>query len=141
MARFKSTNNLFGIEEYFEPKWMESNSIILPPGGPDDPKYKWDYSRELKIEDVDVWEILYEASNGIGVFAAWLPYAEFYLIRKGWEEEAKGFGWETYYGAGAQQKIQRRLIELNIPYSLSNVWVDDDEMWLYSNPEKKIIIA
>lgn len=126
--RFKSTQNIFkDFAEVFEPKWMDSNKIEVPPH-PD-----WDYSRELHIEDVDVWEVIYEQGGGVGVYASWCPYAEFYLIRTGWWNDEKGYGIETYYGAQAQQKVQKRMSDLNIPFTTNKIWVEPDDMWLYEN--------
>ena len=124
-------------DEAFNSKWMESDSLILPPNTP------WDYKRELQIEDVDLWEVLYEASHGIGLYAAWLPYAEFYLITTSFNlnNSAKiinGFcywdkNFETYYGPGAQQQVIRRCQELQIPYRLNQMWVENEDMWLYQS--------
>jgi hypothetical protein len=149
--RFKNTNNIFGIDEHFDKKWHnDPDRLVLPPGGPDDKNNWWDYSRELKIEDIDIWEILYEASGWKGVYAAWLPYAEFYLIRLGFHEAQKGNPWETYYGPGAQHKVMRRMKELGWEFSLNPTWVEDEDMWLFStepkdqippSKEKKIIIS
>jgi hypothetical protein len=126
--RFKSTQNIFkDFAEVFESKWMDSNVMGMPP------KTDWDYSRELQIEDVDIWEVIYEQGGGVGVYASWSPYAEFYMIRTGWWNDTKGYGIETYYGPQAQQKVQERMKDLHIPFTLNQVWVDPEEMWLYEN--------
>lgn len=150
MPFFKSTYNILkkvDEDEVFETKWMESDTLNLPP------KIDWDYSRELKIEDIDIWEVLYEASNAIGLYAAWLPYAEFYLITTSFNYNNparivnnhaywdKNF--ETYYGAGAQAQVIQRCKILGIPFRLNQVWVEDEDMWLYKkDPEstKTIIL-
>jgi len=131
MGRFKTTYNIFkDFGEHFNPNWFDGNQLILPP------HKEWDYKRELKIEDVDLWEVLYEASGGIAVYAAWEPYAEFYMIRVGWLLENKGYGAETYYGPGASELVKRRALELNIPLWYHTEWVEDDQMWLYQpHPE------
>lgn len=145
MPFFKSTYNILkkvDEDEVFESKWMESNTLQLPP------KIKWDYSRELKIEDIDIWEVLYEASEGIGLYAAWLPYAEFYLITTAfnlsngpriinntayWDKH-----FETYYGQGSQEQVIKRCQQLGIPFSLNKMWVENEDMWLYqAQPEKE----
>jgi len=126
--RFKSTQNIFkDFGEVFESKWMDSNVLGMPP------KYDWDYSRELQIEDVDIWEVIYEQGGGVGVYASWSPYAEFYLIRTGWWNDTKGYGIETYYGPQSQQKVQQRMKDLNIPFTLNETWVEPEDMWLYEN--------
>ena len=151
MPIFKSTYNILKLpdqDEVFESKWFESNKLTLPSGGPDDKKNHWDYNRQIKLEDVDIWEVLYEATGGYGVYAAWKPYAEFYMMTVGWlplrsDQYVNDRIVETFYGKNAQAEVLIRSNQLNIPLTIRPVWVDDDQMWLYSNdPEdKKIIIV
>ena len=122
--RWKSTANIFlDFGEVFESKWMDSNKIETPPHP------EWDYSRELQIDDVDIWEVIYEQGGGVGVYAAWCPYAEFYLVRTGWWNVPNDI--ETYYGPGAQKQVQKRMKELEIPFVLNEHWVEPEDMWLY----------
>ena len=124
--RFKSTHNIFSdFNEVFDPNWMDSNTIITPP------KKNWDYKRPMQIEDVDIWEVIYEIGKTVGVYASWSPYAEFYMIRVGWFLEQQGYGAETYYGAGAMKKLIKRMDEMKIPYATNKVFVDPEDMWLY----------
>jgi hypothetical protein len=126
--RFKSTQNIFkDFGEVFEQSWMDSNKVGMPP------KTEWDYSRQLQIEDVDIWEVIYEQGGAVGVYAAWSPYAEFYMVRVGWKKEAHGYGVETYYGPGAQKQVQNRMREMSIPFSVNQTWVEPEDMWLYTN--------
>lgn len=121
--RFKTTSSIFGdFKEVFDEKWMYKDGTIK------DPLYSWDYDREMQIEDVDVWEIIFESGGGIGVYAAWLPYAEFYMIRTGsWN----GNEIETYYGPGSMKMTYKRMKELGMPFTPSKVWVEPEDMWLY----------
>jgi len=124
--RFKSTQNIFkDFSEVFDPNWMDSNKIITPP------KKDWDYKRPMQIEDVNIWEVIYEQGGGVGIYASWDPYAEFYMIRVGWFLEQQGYGAEVYYGPGAMNKVMKRAEELEIPLSKNKVWVEPDDMWLY----------
>ena len=148
MPAFKSTYNILvktDEDEVFNENWMDSNNVIVPP------KTNWDYQREIQIEDIDIWEVLYEAGGGIGIYAAWAPYAEFYLITTGPDFKNKprifnNFRYdhkqiETYYGPNAQQKVQARAIELKIPLTINQVWVDPNDMWLYQPDESKKTIV
>jgi hypothetical protein len=141
MPFFKSTYNILkkqDEDEVFNKNWMDSDKLVLPP------KIDWDYSRELTVEDVDIWEVLYEASGAIGIYAAWLPYAEFYLITTGFDYRnpnriVNGHSYtdrllETYYGPQAQEKVHLRAAQLGINLQKSQVWVDAEDMWLYSQP-------
>lgn len=128
MPMFITTHNIFvdvSGDEIFDTNWMDSDTVVLPP------TKEWDYKRDLKLEDVNVWEILYQASGGLAVYASWDPFAEFYLVRPGWRDELKN-GFELYYGAGAQDKLKKRLKELNIPVPMHKIWVEPEDMWLYS---------
>lgn len=129
MPFFKSSANIFKTpwdDEVFEENWMNTNSVYVPP------TKIWDYKRKLKIEDIDIWEVLYEQGGGIGIYAAWRPYAEFYLIRTGWDRKNLKDGIETYYGPGSQKKVYKRSKELGIPLSINKVWIDKEYMWLYA---------
>lgn len=138
MPIFKSTFNILKItdeDELFDPNWMDSDKLFLPP------TKKWDYSRELSIEDIDIWEVIYERGGGIGLYAAWSPYAEFYMIclgvdyKTGFVKNNKFYQdriIETYYGKGALDMVIKKCKYLNIPVKLNRIWVDEDDMHLYS---------
>ena len=123
MPFFKTTHNILKIrweDELFNENWMDSNFLINPESEP------WDYSRELQIEDIDIWEVIYEASEGFGVYAAWNPYAEFYMILENYQVS-------THYGVGAQKFVKDFFYRYNIPFAQHKIWVDPDDMWLYSS--------
>ena len=129
MPFFKTTYNILvrpGEDELFDPNWMNSDKMILPP------KKDWDYSRELQIEDIHIWEVLYEASGGIGIYAAWDPFAEFYMFTTGWVPKTMNDRIiETYYGPQASKKVKQRADSLGISLQLHNIWVEPEDMWLY----------
>lgn len=148
MPFFKSNKNIFETpweDEVYESKQYDSNRLVFPPGGPDDIKAKWDYKRKMKIEDVEIWEQIYYASGNIGLYASWLPYAEFYMITlpaPNVLHSPKTMLVETYYGQGAQDEVYKRCLEIGIPMWISNRWVDPEDMWLFNpNQEKKIILV
>ena len=152
MPLLKTTYNIltkYDEDELKNTKWSTRSHFIddklIPP--------EWDYSREMKIEDVDMWEILQECSGGLGVYAAWAPFAEFYMVTTGIDytqgpriENGTPY-WtrkiETYWGPGSQQKVITRALQLNIPLWIKKVWVDDNDMWLYQEQEsnRKIILG
>lgn len=125
MPFFKTTNNIVKDNgEYFDPNWMDSDSLVLPP------TQKWSYDRPMQIEDVDLWEVITEVGT-IGIYAAWLPHAEFYMIKPPFQMLESGHGLETYYGPKASEKVWQRAKELGINLPVNQVWVDQDDMWLY----------
>ena len=126
MPIFKTNKNIFvDFAEYYDNNWMDSDELVLPPSK------DWDYKRELHIEDIDIWEQL-AWHNRIGIYAAWMPYAEFYLITTGIQENTiQDYLYETYYGENAQQKVFSRAKELGVTLTLYDVHVENSEMWKY----------
>ena len=123
MPFFKTTYNIYTDQgEYFDSNWMDSDKLMLPP------KTDWDYKREMKVEDVNLWELIGELGI-VGVYAAWDPYAEFYLIKTSPNENSLSF--ETYYGKGALKKVKKRMKELGFTVPKIKHWVDPNDMWLY----------
>jgi hypothetical protein len=124
MPQFRTTKNIFvdpWNDELFDPNWMDSNTPIVPP------KINWDYQRQIRIEDVDIWEVIYFQGGNKGLYAAWSPYAEFYLITNGLQNI------ETFYGKKAGFRAYKRAIELGMPIPVNKVWVDEKDMWLYKD--------
>lgn len=129
MPFYKTTFNIISEpwrDELFDENLFNgSPSIYIPPNS------KWDYKRKLNIEDVEIWEVIYEESGGIGVYASHEPYAEFYMVRVGWDKENSGYGIETYYGPGAMKIVMNRMKEMNIPFATHKMWVEPEDMYLY----------
>jgi len=118
MPFFKSNKNIFTDHgEYFESKWMESDNIFLPP------TTDWSYDRELQIDDIDLWEVIHE--QNFGIYAAWNPRAEFYMIMPFHWMIDRGYHIETFYGLDAGLRTQKRAKELGMILPLHNYWVDD----------------
>jgi hypothetical protein len=119
MPFFKTTHNIFkDYGEHFNANWMDSDKLVLPPTA------DWDYSRELTIEDVDIWELIHESS--VGIYAAWCPYAEFYLLRPFWQLEEDGYKIETFYGRNAAGRVRKRAKDFGIELHVTEIWVDDE---------------
>jgi hypothetical protein len=148
MPFFKTNKNIFldtQSDELYHPNLYDSDTVILPPGGPDDPQAQWDYKRTMTIDDVDIWEQIYWEGGGLGVYAAWLPYAEFYMITPCgllWQETISNKNVELFYGPGAELCVRQRANELKIPLALNKIWVDPKDLWLYdlNHNQKKTII-
>jgi hypothetical protein len=143
MPIFKTTHNiLFKVDEdeYYTENYLDSDKLCLPPWHP------WGYEREMHIEDVDIWEVLYEATDGIGIYASYVPFAEFYMITPGFDYKfnpryVNEFAYwykqiETFYGNGAETQVRQRAKELNIPLVINQIWVEDEFAWLYDNSFK-----
>jgi hypothetical protein len=126
--RFKTTENIFKGIELYGTKDLDFKYDELPP------KLNWDYSRDLKIEDIDLWEVIYEGGQNRCVYAAYMPYAEFYMVRVGLEEEIlNNHGVETYYGPGSEKQVRKRMKDLGMWAPLNEIWIEPEDMWLYQN--------
>ena len=107
MPQFKSNSDIFKNpekNEIHDENWFDTPFLQLPPSP------LWDDKKQLEVEDVDIWEVIYEAGGGVGIYAAWCPYSEFYMIIN------KGKIDSTYYGKGSDKYAAKRLDELSIPY-------------------------
>ena len=154
MPFFKSTYNILkkpDEDEVWDDRRVEVDRRWIPP------TVDWDYQREMQIEDVDIWEVIIEGSDGMGLYAAHTPYAEFYMLTTGFDLKNRqrvinGQAYddklmETFYGPGSQIKAYKRALDFKLPVSLVKTWVDDDKLWLFTepkpeerSPEKLIII-
>lgn len=139
MSTFKTSKDIF-IEpwnsEIYNENDFDKPFASFPPSQP------WDYKRELKVEDIDIWEEIYFAGGGSGLYAAWMPYAEFYMITINIHWIGHG-SIETFYGPGSSDMAYKRCIELGFPIFLNKIWIPEDDMWLYDKKEEnnnKIII-
>lgn len=75
MARFKSTHNIFvDAGEVFDENMIDNPLLCFPNNSP------WKGNRPLQIEDVDVWEVIVEHGGPFGIYAAWQPYGELYIV-------------------------------------------------------------
>lgn len=120
MPFFRTTHNIFiDKKEYFDPNWFDTPFLQLPPSLP------WDYKKEMQIEDVDIWEVIFEYSSGLRLYAAWNPHAEFYLLTDSYNNI------ETYYGKLASKRIKKRLKDFDINYQMKKIWVEPENVWLY----------
>jgi hypothetical protein len=129
---FKSTRDIFKQweDEVWDENWINSDKVVYPP------RIEWDYSRPLQLEDIDIWEVICSESGGKGIWAAWLPYAEFYLVRPGWDLESKN-GFETYYGPNARIEVIKRAKELDLNVNIQKMWVEPEDMWKYKEVDSK----
>ena len=121
--QFKSTRDIMTTpdqDEIFNINWMDSNKIILPPTS------HWDYKKELKIENVNVWEVVCGGFNNFGIYAAWEPYAEFYLVYRPFPEYI-----ETFYGPKAQKRLKKFMKENGIPIYENEIWLEPEEVKFY----------
>jgi 23S rRNA G2069 N7-methylase RlmK/C1962 C5-methylase RlmI len=85
------------------------------------------WSKQLSLKTC--WD-LFCFEGGFGVYAAWDPYAEFYMLTHPlyYNKDI-----EVFYGRNANKRIRKRMKELGIPFYTHKAWVEPEDMWLYSD--------
>lgn len=127
MPFFRTTKDIFVTpweDELFDQNWFDSRDAYIPP------TKDWDYSRELTIHDVDIWEMIYYESGGTALYAAWTPFAEFYMLTQNLIDPGNS-NVETFYGEKASVKAYYKARQIGMPVCLQKTWVDDNKLWLY----------
>ena len=124
MPQFRETSAIFTDQKtnIFDKDWDIVNKPAFFP-----PNSDWDYQRDMMIEDVNIWEVILEQSSGPSLYAAWDPYAEFYMI-----VDQVAMSVEYFYGSKSSQKVFKRMKDLGQNLSVSKAWVEPEDMWLYS---------
>jgi hypothetical protein len=75
------------------------------------PIIKWNSKRDIRFEEIDLWEVITEMTGPIGVYAAYMPYAEYYIVTNRRKIVAEFVGWN------ANKRLEEYLIQNNIPYT------------------------
>jgi hypothetical protein len=109
----------FTTEEILHNPWISSTEPVsadLPA------RVEWPYKTELMFEEVRLWEQIYCQHGNISVYAAWDPYAEFYiLVYNLFANEPQGI--KRFYGIDAAQRLQEELKKFEIFLPENRVWV------------------
>jgi hypothetical protein len=117
---FKTTADIFNTPSVVYEDYASKG--ILPPTS------NWTYERELTIEEVDLWEIVYDLPCYLSVYASYCPYANFFLLVPGVYMKEKMSDIETYYGIDAQKRVYLRCKQLGINLELNDVYIDEKFM-------------
>lgn len=111
---FKTTREILTNDSLINNQ-SKNNSPELPP------RLDWDYSKEIKLKDVELWDEIYRQPGNIGIYVAWSPYAEFYMIVY---ELFLGTGYdlETFYGKGAAENVFKKAKSLGIILEVQKIY-------------------
>ena len=112
---FKKTQEILFLQS-LDVLEVKNQSAQLPP------QLDWNYTREPTLKDIDVWEEIYRQPGNIGIYAAWSPYAEFYMIVY---ELFLGTGYEieTFYGSNAAEDIFKKAKSLDIHLEIQKIYI------------------
>lgn len=123
--RFKTTNHIL-CSDYGQMRPLYDNyqhGINEIP-----PTYNWNGKSALNFDNVDIWEVILEKSNGLGIYAAWCPYDELYVVVE------RGVVIAEFYGIFANEALEEYLIQKNIQYPKQKI------KYLKNIPSKKVYI-
>ena len=95
-------------------------------------KQSWLHRNDLTFDKVRVWETLYYKGGVMGMYAAWDPYAEFFVITHNLFLDSPA-GIEIFYGPGAIRQFYNRAKELGVELPIGPVWVDPEHLTIYDH--------
>lgn len=108
------------LEDIEKSSWEEpifdSNSILLPA------KTAWAEDRNISIKDVKVWEQIYFHKGTVGIYAAWDPYSDFYIIVYNLFLGSE-LSIEEFRGVDAEDQVLSRAKDFGIDLPLNRLWV------------------
>ena len=93
---------------------------------------KWDYNNPVEILDIELWEELYFSPGVLGIYAAYNPNIEFYIIVHNLFLNFD-YGIEKFYGVGASKNLYERSKKFGIILPTVRYWVDQEDLDLYTN--------
>jgi len=76
------------------------------------------------INNVKLWEQIFYKKNYAGIYAAWSPYVEFYILVY---EPLLGtdYSYESFFGIDRTKELMFRAKQLKIDLKEQFIWVDD----------------
>jgi hypothetical protein len=72
--------------------------------------FNWAESGAPRLDTVEIWEVLLEHSNGVGLYAAWRPYCEFYMVVPSFHNSTNGETATFFYGEFAQEDAVKMIL-------------------------------
>lgn len=111
MTIFKSTY------EILNSPWENKSSTLVKKVPP-----KWQENRDINIEDVVMWEQIYHQPGNIGIYVAWSPIEEFYLVVYDLFSKTS-FGIKTFRGFEAIPQILSLCSILEIELSINRIQI------------------
>ena len=120
---FKTTEQI--LNEPCQPSFL---NVVLPAikfeVAP--PSVPLDSSKEIELADIKLWELVYYKGLHIGIWAAWNPRAEFYIVTYNMFLDIPQ-GTQIFSGPDAKRQIWKLAKELNVTLPINKVWVDNAE--------------
>jgi len=76
------------------------------------------------VDNVKLWEQIFYKKNYAGIYAAWSPYVEFYILVY---EPLLGtdFSYESFFGKTGVVDLLRKAKKIKIDLKETSIWVDE----------------
>ena len=117
MSIFKSTPHIFSKSWEFSKAQDSVRTTMLPQTD------KWDKKYPIEISDVELWEEIHHQPGNFGVYAAWRPYADLFIVVH-YLFKDKDYGIEIY----------RNEIDVKARSRQLGVGVEEKEIYIPSQP-------
>jgi hypothetical protein len=103
--------------EIINSPWEEKDDIPVLKVPP-----KWNKDTDITVDDVVIWEQIYHQPGNIGIYVAWSPNAEFYLVSYDlFTKTAAGI--KTFQGSDAVDRVLKSIEYLNIKLPINRISV------------------
>lgn len=136
IQEFKNSFSVFKTtEEIKNSAWWPINFLVgdTIKNNPSLPDRQYYFHRsDLTFEKVNLWEVLYYEPGSVGIYGAWDPYTEFFIIVHNLFVDMPE-GIEVFYGQGAIRNLVNRAKELGIELPIGTVWIDPENKSLYDH--------
>lgn len=104
MPRFKTKYNVFeNNDELYSEAIAKENGIYIPE------TWNWDGASQPSVDDVVIWECLFEQSGASGIYVAWAPFEEFYIVTE------RRVVVKEFFGASAKALVDKYCVTNGIP--------------------------
>jgi len=126
---FKTTDEILQShwnDQEFRVSTTPSNLTVLPP------RQQGLYLYNLTVEDIRMWETLYYEGGNIGIYGAWDPYSEFFIITYNLFLDSPA-GIEVFSGSGAIRRLHAKAKELGVDLEISEIWVESENVKYYDH--------
>lgn len=102
--------------------WKEDVPNIDPFPVVKPPHTRWENTTQIGINDIKLWEQIYYEPGVIGVYAAWDPHEEFYLVTYNFVL-TENSGYKTFTGDNCVDTViaELRTLGVELPVRIINV--------------------
>jgi hypothetical protein len=90
---------------------------VAPPAVP------LDNLKEPELADIKLWELIYYKGAHVGIWAAWNPRVEFYIVTYNLFLDIPQ-GIQVFSGPDAKRQIWKLAKELNVTLPINKIWVE-----------------